>query len=78
MKMVCVVKKPRYLGGGKSRPMIGGDILLNGIYYVENSIIYYGIYHVYTIDYKYLGMYNKNMFITLEEWRDKQLNKIFI
>ena len=51
----------------------------NTMYYTSISRLDYDwleVIHVTDNEGKYIGLYNKKLFITLAEWRDEQINKI--
>lgn len=58
----------------QERPIIEGMM-----YYTSINSLHYDwleIIHVSDIDGNYHGLYKKELFITLAEWRDKQIDEI--
>ena len=51
-----------------------GDYLIPGNEYDINTV--YGVYEVYSIDGYYYGLYSKNCFYTISEWRDLKLKEL--
>lgn len=60
----------------KDLALLASKIILHNYYFVKKSLNS-DVYFVFCENEKFLGIYPKSSFQTLNEWRDSQINKIF-